>query len=111
MSIDNQTLNRTFSTIGDGALLIWWGIAIVVGPITVGMGGIGTGLILLSVNAARWVKGIPTKGSTTTIGVIALAWGILDHALSLSFGASFAAMLIVIGVVVIGSLLTRPQTA
>ncbi|MBI5304735.1 MAG: hypothetical protein HY868_21555 [Chloroflexi bacterium] len=106
-----QTLNRTFATIGDGALLIWWGIVIAIDPLTIGIGGIGTGLILLGVNAARWLKSIPTNGSTTAIGVIALVWGVFDQALALRFEASFATMLIVIGVVVIASLLTRPKTA
>ncbi|MDE3089852.1 MAG: hypothetical protein KGJ80_10780 [Chloroflexota bacterium] len=106
-----QTMNRTFAMIGDGALLIWWGISIMVGPITIGMSAIGTGLILLSVNLARWLKGIPTKGTTTAVGVIALVWGTFDHALALRFVPSFATLLIVIGVVVIGSLVTRPRTA
>lgn len=111
MSIDKQSMNRTFAMIGDGALLIWWGISIMVGPITIGMSAIGTGLILLGVNAARWLKGIPTKGTTTAVGVIALVWGAFDHTLALRFMPSFATLLIVIGVVVIASLVTRPRTA
>ena len=61
MTLENQNLNRTFATVGDGVLLIWWGIVIMVGPITVGMGAIGTGLICLGVNAARMLNGIPPK--------------------------------------------------
>jgi len=111
MSIDNQTMNRTLATIGWGALFVWWGISIMIGPITIGMSAVGTGLILLGVNAVRLLKGIPTNGSTTVVGIIALMWGALDHALALRFEASLATMLIVIGVVTIASLVTHPKTA
>ncbi len=111
MSIDKQAMNRNLATVGWGALFIWWGISIMIDPITIGMSAIGTGLILLGVNAVRMLNGIPTNGSTTAMGVIALVWGALDHALSLQFGASFATMMIVIGTVVIASLVTRPKTA
>ena len=79
-------------------------------PLTIGLGAAGTGLILLGVNAARWLKGIPTKGSTTVVGVIALVWGALDTVFDPRFELSFAMMLIVIGVVVIASLLAHPKT-
>ncbi len=111
MGIDKQSMNRNLATVGWGALFIWWGISIVIDPITIGTSAIGTGLILLGVNAVRMLNGIPTNGSTTAVGVIALVWGALDHALSLQFGVSFATMMIVIGIVVIASLVTRPKTA
>ncbi len=104
------TLNHTLATIGNGALLIWWGISIMIDPITIGISAIGTGVILLGVNGARRVKGIAAKGSTTAVGVIALVWGILDQALALRLGTSLATLLIVIGLVVIASLLARPRT-
>ncbi|MGZ9224132.1 MAG: hypothetical protein ACXW4M_01100 [Anaerolineales bacterium] len=107
---NTKTLNHNFATIGNGALLIWWGIVIMVDPLTIGMGAIGTGLIMLGVNAARLLNGIPTKGSTTVLGIIALVWGTLDTVLDPSFELSFAIMLIVIGVVRIASLLTGPKT-
>ncbi|MGZ9165501.1 MAG: hypothetical protein ACXW4U_10020 [Anaerolineales bacterium] len=107
---NTKTLNHNFATIGNGALLIWWGIVIMVDPLTIGMGAIGTGLIMLGVNAARLLNGIPTKGSTTVLGIIALVWGTLDTVLDPSFELSFALMLIVIGLVRIASLLTRPKT-
>jgi hypothetical protein len=106
-----STLNRTLATIGDGALLIWWGIAILVDPVTIGMAAIGTGLIFLAVNAARLLNGIPTKGSTTAAGIIAVVWGVLNQVLALDFWSSFATLLIVIGVVVIMSLMTHARTA
>jgi len=74
------------------------------------MAAIGTGLIMLGVNAARVLKGIPMKGWTTTIGAIAIAWGTLDHFFDLSLWLSFALLLIVTGVVLIASLLVKPKT-
>jgi hypothetical protein len=106
---NTNTLNHNFATIGNGALLIWWGLVIMIEPLTIGMGAIGTGLILLGINAARLLTGIPTKGSTTTIGIIALVWGILDTVITPSFELSFAIMLIVIGLATMASLLTRAK--
>jgi hypothetical protein len=106
--MDNaMTLNRNFSKIGDSMLLIWWGIVMMVHPLTIGMGAIGTGLILLGVNAARLLKGIPTKRLTTAIGVTAIVWGTLDTAFNPRFEVSFAMMLIVIGVVSIVAVIAR----
>jgi hypothetical protein len=104
-----KTMNHDFATIGWGALLVWWGISFMIGPITIGMSAIGTGLILLGVNAARALKGIPANRSTTGWGITTLAWGLLDHTLALSFERSFAALLIVFGVVTLMSLLARPK--
>jgi hypothetical protein len=109
--MDNtNTLNHNIAVIGWSMLLIWWGIAILVKPVTIGMTAIGTGLILLGLNVFRWRKGLPTRGSNTIIGIIALVWGALDHTFALSFWLSFATLLIVIGVVALASLLVRPQT-
>ena len=106
---NTKALNHNFATIGNGALLIWWGVVMMVHPLTIGMGAIGTGLIMLGVNAARLLKGIPTKGSTTMVGAIALVWGTLDTIFNPRFELSFAMMLIVIGLVTIASLLTRTK--
>jgi hypothetical protein len=104
-----KTLNHNFAMIGDGALLIWWGMVIMIDPLTIGMGAIGTGLIMLGVNAARLLNGIPSKGSTTFIGVIALVWGALDTIFDPRVELSFAILLIVIGLATIASLLTHPR--
>jgi hypothetical protein len=106
---ETKSLNHSYATIGWGALLIWWGISFIVGPITIGLSAIGTGLILLGINAARMFKGIPSNRSTTGWGITFLAWGVLDHFLKLNFGQSCAALLIVIGLVTLGSLLTRSR--
>jgi hypothetical protein len=107
---NTKALNHNFATLGNGALLIWWGIVIMFDPLTIGMGAIGTGLIMLAVNAARLLNGITTRGSTTVIGILALVWGTLDTVFSMSFEVSFAMMLIVFGLVTIASLVTPPKT-
>ncbi len=106
-----QTLNHNLATFGWGALFIWWGISIMIDPITIGMSSVGTGLILLGVNAARRLKGVPTNHSTTVVGAIALVWGMLDQVFALRFGPSFAVLLILIGVITIVSLPARARTA
>ena len=110
MSIENQTLNRTYATTAWGLLLIWWGLSIMVGPITIGMSAIGTGLIFIGVNVARSLKGIPFNNSNYLLGFIAIVWGTFDHALGLNFWTSFAVLLIVTGVVIVFSLLAHPRT-
>ncbi len=101
------TFNRNLAAVGNSVLLIWWGIVIVIDPLTIALGAVGTGLILLGVNGVRRLNRIPTRGSTTTLGVIALAWGILDSALDPRFEISFALLLIVIGLVSLASLWTN----
>ncbi len=98
-----KQFSHSVSIAGWGALLIWWGAAIAIDPLTMGMCAIGTGLILLSMNAARMLKGVRTVRTTTVMGIIALAWGALDQARSLlgfPEGVSFALLLMVIGLVV-----------
>ena len=109
--VNTTSLNSNFSKIGDAALLIWWGIVMMVHPLTIGMGAIGTGLILLGVNAARLLKGIPTKRSTTAVGITAIAWGTLDTVFNPRFELSFALMLIVIGVISLVAVLARTKPA
>ncbi len=99
-----ETFNHNLSTVGTSLILIWWGIVIIVPPFTLGMGAIGTGLLLLAVNLIRRLRGIPTKESTTTLGVIALIWGILYSVFDPGFAISFALLLIVVGLVSISSL-------
>ena len=106
---NTKVLNHHIATIADGLLLVWWGVVIVIDPLTIGFGAIGTGLIMLGVNGVRLLKGIPTKTSTTALGLVALVWGILDQVLALHFWPSFAALLIVIGLVQILFSLTNPE--
>ncbi len=103
-----KTKNHDLATVGNGALLIWWGIVIIIDPLTIGIGAIGTGLIMLGVNAARRLNDIPSKASTTFIGSIALAWGALDTIFDPRLELSFAILLVVIGLATMASLLARP---
>ena len=108
-----KTFNRNLARAAWGCLLIWWGVVIIVNPFTIGTGAIGTGIILLSLNVFRWLKGYPTRGSTTQLGLMALLWGLLDqarHILDLPSGISFALLLVVSGIsVLITPLFTRPK--
>jgi hypothetical protein len=103
---DTKTLNRNFEAIAWGALLIWWGITELVQNLPDGTGATGIGLILLGVNAARSLSGIPINGFSTTLGVVALVWGGLELAgavLSLPFELPvFAILLIALGVLLLG---------
>ncbi len=109
-----KKLNHRFASVGWGLLFIWWGVVIMVDPLTIGIGAIGTGLILLGVNAGRSWMNVPVRNSTTTWGIIFLAWGALDVARSLYHlpaEVSLAGILIVIGaVVLVKPLLVRPAT-
>ena len=108
---NSMTFNHNLATVGWGALFVWWGVSILVGPITIGMCAIGTGLILLGLNAARALKGIPTKCSNVPLAMTAIVWGTLDTVFNPSLELSAAIMLIVVGGVVIASLLLHPAAA
>ena len=107
---NTKALNHNFATIANGMLFIWWGMVIMIDPLTIGMGAVGTAVIMLGVNVARLLLGIRTKGSTTVVGIIALVWGVMDMVLNPTIELSFAIMLIVIGLVTIASLLIRTKT-
>jgi hypothetical protein len=112
--MDNiKTIQHNLATIGWGALLVWWGLSFMIGPITISMSAIGTGLILLGVNAARALKGIRTSGLTTTLGILALVLGGLELAISvlhLPFELpAFAILLIVLGVILLARELLRSR--
>jgi len=104
-----QSPNYYISAIAEDLLLIWWGVVIVIDPLTIAIGAIGTGLILLGVNTARWLYGIPGKRTTSAFGIIALVWGALDQALALPFESSFAVLLMVTGAVGIVFCLAYPR--
>lgn len=99
-----QTLKRDFEAIAWGLFFIWWGITELV-ELPEGTGAVGIGLILLGLNVARSLNGIPTNGLTLTLGILALVWGGLELAgsvLSLPFELPiFAIVLIVLGLIVL----------
>ncbi len=110
---EKKRFNHTLATMAWGVLLIWWGVVIAVDPFTIAIGAIGTGLILLGVNAIRSLNGIPIKNSNYTVGAMAIAWGVLDqarHMLGLSPWLSVALLLFVIGFAyLLTPLLSRPR--
>ena len=70
-----------------------------------GTGAIGVGLILLGLNGVRTLNGIPTRRLTTTLGILALVFGVLQLAgsiLDLPFELPvFAILLITYGVILL----------
>jgi hypothetical protein len=102
---NSRTLNRKFETITWGVLFIWWGITLLFRFLPDGTGMAGTGLILLGLNAARSLNGIPANDFSITLGILALVWGGLELArsiLRLPFELPvFAILLIVLGAIVL----------
>jgi hypothetical protein len=114
--MDNtRTLNSSFETAAWGALFIWWGITELFNFLPAGTGAIGIGLILLGLNVARSLNGIPTRGFTTVLGILALVWGGLGLASSvlvLPFELPvFAILLITLGVILLGREILRTRNA
>jgi hypothetical protein len=108
-----QSINRKFEAIGWGALFIWWGISLMVPSLPNGTTALGTGLILIGVNIARKLSGIPTIWFSTTIGILALVWGGLELVgvlVGLPYELPiFAILLIVLGLIVLAPELKAKQ--
>ena len=112
---DTRKLNRRFETIAWGVVLIWWGIADrdigLFRSLPHGTEAIGIGLILLGLNAARSLNGVPTSSFTVTLGILALVLGGLELArsvLNLPFELPvFAILLIALGVILLARELRR----
>ena len=102
---NTRTLNRHFETYAWGACFIWWGLTELFKFLPEGTGVIGFGLILIGLNVARSLKGIPTSALTITLGILALVLGGLELAgffLSLPFELPvLAILLLVLGVIVL----------
>ncbi len=100
-----NSINRNYEVIAWGALFIWWGISIMVPSLPNGSTALGTGLILIAVNIARKVSGLPASGFSTTIGILAVIWGGLELVgvlVSLPFELPiFAILLIALGLIVL----------
>ncbi len=111
MEITNS-LDRKFETITWGALLIWWGLRWwPLESLPNGAGLLGTGGILLGLNAIRSLNGIPAKGFTTILGILALTFGgllLAREVLRLSFELPlFEILLIGLGVILLARELLR----
>ncbi len=93
--------NRNLEAIAWGLIFLWWGVTEIARSLPAGVGSIGIGLILLGLNAARSLNGIPVSGFSTTLGILALVLGGLELAgavLALPFELPvFAILLIVLG--------------
>ncbi len=100
-----QTLNHKLETVAWAAFFIWWGITELFQALPPGIGALGIGVILLSLNAARRQNRLPASGFTITLAILALVLGGLELAgaiLHLPFELPvFAILLIVLGVVVL----------
>lgn len=70
---------RDLETLAWGLLLTWcgtwWGILEPGQSLPAGTGAVGIGLILLGINAARALKGIPVYLFSSTFGLLFLIWG------------------------------------
>ncbi len=77
-----QVLNKRLETIGWGLFLIMiGGLALIPKEqVPEGVWSIGVGLIMLGLNAARFLNGIKMSGFTLVLGAIALLSGIGDMA-------------------------------
>jgi hypothetical protein len=73
-----QIANRSFERVGWGLLAILWGVTILFDFVPFGAGLIGTGLIMLAV--ARATSRLFTKNDNTVLGILILAWGVLELA-------------------------------
>jgi hypothetical protein len=107
---DEKRLNRILESVAWGALLIWWGLSFLQHFLPNGMDAAGTGVILLTVNVVRRMRGIPVNGFSVMLGILTLVWGGLDMLKSIFNVANdmpiLAILFIVAGIVVaIGSYL------
>jgi len=97
--------NFDLEAIAWGAFFILWGIMEMFKFLPDGTGAIGIGLILIGLNVARSLTGRPTRGFTTTFGILALLLGGLELArpfLHLSFELPiFAILLLALGLIVL----------
>ena len=75
----SQKLENRLVTLAWGMLFIWWGLcAWSLISLPNGSVMLGTGLILLGLNATRSLKNIPTNGFTNLLGIFAFLWGGLE---------------------------------
>jgi hypothetical protein len=106
-----QTKDRNYESIAWGLLLLWWGITELGSFLPEGVGAIGVGLILLGLNGARALNGIPTSRFSITLGILAMVLGVLQLAgsvLNLPFDLPvFAILLITYGVILLARELIR----
>jgi hypothetical protein len=101
---EKVALNKRLETMAWGAFLVMLGGFMFV-PQEIIKGGwwpIGVGLIMLGLNAARYLNGLRMSGFTTFLGILSVSGGILD--LAGMEGVNGAVLLIVLG----GYLILKP---
>ena len=72
---DIERQSGLYEALAWSALFLWIGIASVVPALPAGVGLFGVGGILLVLNLARWVSGIPANRFTAILGGVAAALG------------------------------------
>lgn len=109
-----RKINLNFETLAWGMLILWWGIRWLFEFLPNGAGLLGTGLILLGLNAARALNGMPARGFTTALGILSLVLGglvLASSTLHLSFELPvFEIVLIGFGVFVLARAFKKPET-
>jgi hypothetical protein len=73
-----ESQDRLLEGLAWGMLLVWWGLSFVPHFLPNGLDAVGTGIILLGVNAARKLKHMPARGFSVGFGILTLVWGALD---------------------------------
>ena len=109
---DTEFLNRRYSLVGWGALLLWIGVISLLpgSSLPFGLGLVGIGVILLGIQVARrLIHKLPVNGTDITLGAIALSVGAAELFRPLDV---IPVSLIAVGVVLlIRSALTRKTAA
>ena len=114
--MDNaRKVNLDLEALAWGMLMIWWGLRWwPLESLPNGTGLVGTGLILLVLNAIRLLKGVPARNFTTLLGVLALAFGgmlLANSILQFSFELrTFEVILIVFGAFLFVRAFKKPKT-
>ncbi len=109
---DTRTLNRRYEVAAWGVFFIWLGITSLF-RFPDGAGTFGVGMILLGLNAVRYLNHVPTSNFTIGLGIIAIVLGAFDLVRAifhLPFELPvFPILLIVLGAVLLWREFTRQK--
>jgi Ca2+/Na+ antiporter len=70
-----KTLDKRYEAVGWSLWLVWIGVTSIIPSLPDGTGMIGTGLLLLGLNVARYRRHIPISDFSLILGVLALLDG------------------------------------
>jgi hypothetical protein len=73
-----EVFRQNVDRVGWGLLAILWGATILFDFVPFSIGLMGTGLILLGAQAALRLNQIPATSNNVVLGVLTLAWGVLE---------------------------------